>query len=80
MSYDTNEVMVSFAASNQQSKLAFQDCMRGKMEREKKKAAIKKKCFLMFLIEKNASGAISNEEFKLFKNTKKNVYFITRSY
>jgi hypothetical protein len=30
---------------------------------------------LMFLIEKNASGAISNEEFKLFKNTWKKCLF-----
>jgi hypothetical protein len=39
------------------------------MEAEKEKVAIEKRCFLMFLIEKKASGAISNEEFELFKNT-----------
>jgi hypothetical protein len=39
------------------------------MEAKKEKAAIEKRCFLMFLIEKKASGAFSNEEFKLFKNT-----------
>ena len=43
--------------------------MKCKMEAEKEKAAIEKRRFLMFLIEKKASGAISNEEFKLFKNT-----------
>ena len=51
-SYETNEVMVSFAASNQQSELAFHEMMKCKMEAEKEKAAIEKCCFLMFLIEK----------------------------
>jgi len=60
-SYDTNEIMVSFAASNQQSENAFQDYMWSKMETEKEKAAIEK--------QKQASSAISNKEFKLFKNT-----------
>jgi hypothetical protein len=69
MLYDTNKVMVSFAASNQQSKFAFQEMMKCKMEAEKEKAAIEKNCFLMFLIKKKASIAISNEEFELFKNT-----------
>ena len=59
--FDTNEVMVSFAASNQQSENAFQDYMWSKMETEKEKAAIEK--------QKKASSAISNKEFKLFKNT-----------
>jgi preprotein translocase subunit SecD len=68
-SYDTNEVMVSFATSNQQSEVAFQDYMRSRIKWEKEKAAIEKRRFLMFLIEKKASGAISNEEFELFKNT-----------
>jgi hypothetical protein len=62
-SYDTNEVMVSFATANQQSEVAFQDCMRSRIKSEKEKAAIEKRRFLMFLIEKKASGAISNEEF-----------------
>jgi len=65
--YDTNEVMVLFAASNQQSELSFQE-MKCKTEAEKEKGAIEKFHFLMFLIEKKASGAISNEEFELFKN------------
>jgi hypothetical protein len=39
------------------------------MEAEKEKAAIEKRCFFMFFIEKKTSGAISNEEFKLFKDT-----------
>jgi hypothetical protein len=60
-SYDTIEVMVSFAATNQQSELAFWDYMRSKMETEKDKTAIEKQRFLMFLIKKKASGAISNE-------------------
>jgi hypothetical protein len=68
-SYDTNEVMISFATANQSSELAFQEMMKCKMEAEKEKAAIEKHCFLMFLIEKKASRAISNEEFELFKNT-----------
>jgi hypothetical protein len=68
-SYDTNEVMISFAIANQSSELAFQEMMKCKMEAEKEKAAIEKRHFLMFLIKKKASGAISNEEFKLFKNT-----------
>jgi hypothetical protein len=49
--------------------VAFQDYMRSRIESEKEKAAIEKRRFLMFLIEKKASGAISNEEFELFKNT-----------
>ena len=68
-SYDTNEVMISFATANQSSELAFQEMMKCKMEAEKEKAAIEKRRFLMFLIEKKASGAISNEEFELFKDT-----------
>jgi hypothetical protein len=52
-SYDTNEIMVSFATSNQQSELAFQEYMRSKMETDKEKAAIKRYPFLMFLIEKS---------------------------
>ncbi len=67
-SYDTNEVMVSFAASNQESELAFQELIKSKLEMEKEKATIEKQQFLMFLIEKKASGAISSEEFELFKN------------
>jgi len=59
--YDTNEVMVLFAGSNQQSELAFQEMMKCKMEVEKEKAAIEKPHILMFLIEKKASGAISNK-------------------
>jgi len=43
--------------------------MKCKMEVEKEKAANEKNRFLMFLIEKKASGAISNKEFELFKNT-----------
>jgi len=43
--------------------------MKCMMEAEKEKAAIEKSRFLMFLIEKKTSSAISNEEFKLFKNT-----------
>jgi hypothetical protein len=57
--------MVSFAASNQQSELAFQDYMRSRLETEKEKAVIEKRQFLMFLIEKMASSAISNKEVKL---------------
>jgi hypothetical protein len=41
-SCDTNEVMLLFATSNQQSGLAFQELMRRKQETEKEKAAIKK--------------------------------------
>ncbi len=67
-SYDTNEVMVSFAALNQESELAFQELMKSKLEMEKEKATIEKQRFLMFLIEKKASGANSSEEFELFKN------------
>jgi len=37
-SYNKNEVMVSFASSNQQSELAFQE-----MEAEKEKAATEKR-------------------------------------
>jgi len=44
--------------------------MKCKMEAEKEKAAIEKRRFLMFLIEKKKnSRAISNEEFKLFMDT-----------
>ena len=67
-SYDTNEVMVSFVSPQQKSELAFQEMMKYKMEAEKEKAAIEKHCFLMFLIKKKASGAISNKELKLFIN------------
>jgi hypothetical protein len=62
-------VMISFATANQSSELAFQEMMKCKMEAEKEKAAIEKRRFLMFLVEKKASGAISNEEFELFKDT-----------
>jgi hypothetical protein len=61
--------MVSFSTANQQSEVAFQDYMRSRIESEKERAATKKRRFLMFLIEKKASGAISNKEFELFKNT-----------
>jgi hypothetical protein len=67
--FDTNEVMVSFAASNQQFELTFQEMMKCKMEAEKEKATIEKCRFLVFLIDKKASSAISNKEFELFKNT-----------
>jgi hypothetical protein len=53
-SYDTNEVMISFATANQSSELAFQEMMKCKMEAEKEKAAIEKHHFLMFLIEKKS--------------------------
>jgi hypothetical protein len=54
MSYDTNAAMVSFNTSNQQSELAFQEFMRSKLEteKEKEKAAIEKRLFLMLFIEK----------------------------
>jgi hypothetical protein len=68
-SYDPNGVMVSFVTSNQSSELAFQEMMKCKMEAEKEKAAIEKCHFLMYFNEKKASGAISKEEFELFKNT-----------
>jgi hypothetical protein len=62
--------MISFATANQSSELAFQEMMKCKMEAEKEKAAIEKRRFLMFLIEKKKnSRAISNEEFKLFMDT-----------
>ena len=60
--------MVNFAAINKDSELAFQDLMRTKMEVEKDKAASEKRRYLMFLIEKKASGVITDEEFELFKN------------
>jgi hypothetical protein len=56
-SYDTNEVMVSFAASNQESELAFQELMKSNIEMEKEKATMEKRRFLMFLIEIKASSA-----------------------
>jgi hypothetical protein len=39
---------------NQSSELAFQEMMKCKMEAEKEKAAIEKRRFLMFLIEKKS--------------------------
>jgi hypothetical protein len=68
MSYDTNNIMVSFAAINKEIEVAFQDLMRTKMEVENDKAASEKHRYLMFLIEKKASGVITDEEFELFKN------------
>jgi hypothetical protein len=53
--YDTNDVTVSFVMST-------------KMDVEKDKLASEKRCYMMFLIEKKASGTITNEEFELFKN------------
>ncbi len=50
--YDTNEVMVSYAASNKELELAFQELMKSKLETEKEKPTIKKRQFLMFLIKK----------------------------
>ncbi len=67
-SYDTNDAMVSFAAINKESEVAFQDLMRTKMEVERDKVASEKRHYMMFLIEKKASGVITNEEFELFKN------------
>ena len=67
-SYDTNNIMVNFASVNKDSELAFQDLLKTKMEVEKDKAASEKRRYMMFLIEKKASGAITNEEFELFKN------------
>ncbi len=61
--------MVLFATTNQLSEVAHQDYMRSRLKSEKEKAAIEKQCFLMFLIEKKASSAISNKEFELFINT-----------
>jgi hypothetical protein len=59
---------VNFALVNKDSELAFQELMKAKMETEKDKAASKKHQYMMFQIEKKASGAITNEEFELFKN------------
>jgi hypothetical protein len=42
MTYDMNDVMVSFAAVNKESEVAFQDFMRTKMEVEKDKVASEK--------------------------------------
>jgi hypothetical protein len=67
-SYDTNDVMVNFASMNQDSEIAFQELMKTKMGLQKDKAASKKRRYLMFLIEKKASGVITDEEFELFKN------------
>jgi hypothetical protein len=54
--------------------------MRSKMETEKEKAAIEKLWFLMFLIKNKASGAISSEEFELFKNMwRKHLLFHTNT-
>jgi len=39
-SYDTNEVMISFATANQSSELAFQEMMKCKMEAEKEKETV----------------------------------------
>jgi hypothetical protein len=66
-SYDTNNVMINFAAVNKDSGIAFQNLMKTKMEVEKE-VAFDKRRYVMFLIEKKESGAISNEEFELFKN------------
>jgi hypothetical protein len=67
-SYDTNNVMVNFASVNQDSETTFQELLKTKMEVEKDKAASKKHHYLVFLIEKKASGVITDEEFELFKN------------
>jgi hypothetical protein len=67
-SYDTNDIMVNFASVNKDSELAFQELLKAKIETEKDKAASEKRRYMMFLIEKKASGAITNEEFELFKN------------
>jgi hypothetical protein len=50
------------------SEIAFQNLMKTKMEVEKEKVASDKHHYMMFLIEKKESGAISTEEFELFKN------------
>jgi hypothetical protein len=60
--------MVSFAATNQQSELAFQEFTKSKMKAEKEKTATERHHYLMFLIKKNYSGEISSEEIELFKN------------
>jgi len=67
-SYDTNDVMINFATVNKESEIAFQNLMKTKMEVEKDKVASDKRRYMMFLIEKKESGAISTEEFELFKN------------
>jgi hypothetical protein len=53
---------------NKDSELVFQDLLKTKMEVEKDKAASEKRHYMMFLIEKKACGAITDEEFELFKN------------
>jgi hypothetical protein len=40
MSYDANEVVVSFATSSQQSDLAFQEYMRTEKEKQPSRASI----------------------------------------
>jgi hypothetical protein len=67
-SYDTNDNMINFSAVNKDSEIAFQNLMKTKMEVEKEKVAANKRRYMMFLIEKKESGAISTEEFELFKN------------
>jgi hypothetical protein len=67
-SYDTNDIMANFASVNKDSELAFQELLKAKIETEKDKAASEKRRYMMFLIEKKNSGAITNEEFELFKN------------
>jgi hypothetical protein len=42
--------------------------MKTKIEVEKDKVAVKKCRYMMYLIEKKASGAIIIEEFELFNN------------
>ena len=44
--------MVSFAATNQQSELAFQEFKKSKMKAEKEKTATERHHYLMFLIKK----------------------------
>ncbi len=48
-SYDTNKVMVSSVAMNQESKVAFQDFMETSMEVEKDQVAKEMHHYLMFL-------------------------------
>jgi hypothetical protein len=66
--HDTIDGMVYFAAVNKDSEVAYYNLMKTKMEVQNDKVASEKHSYMIFLIVKNACGAITNEEFELFKN------------
>jgi hypothetical protein len=74
-SFDLNEVMVSYTATNKESERTFQSYMSTKMEAEKSKIELEKeklvaeKCrYILHVLEKKMRGEISQKEFDMLES------------